>query len=498
MQMRSERRALDKIYKRRDRYDIPDWQREEVWSREKKSKVIDTILRGWKLPKFYFQKTSENPDEFDVVDGQQRLTAIWEFFDGDLALSTETAEVYGASTYSDLQDTISDAFDDYELEYDEITDASDEEVKEFFQRLQEGLPLTSSEKLNSVHSKLRDYCKRLAEHRFFSDTTSVNNRRYAYFDIAAKVVTLELEGLDAGVRYGDIHTVFLNNATFSGRSAVATRIRNALDLLHKQFPKQFKPFRNRTIVQSVITFICHLQRAGLTSSHYKEVKEFIEFFLNELSRQVELGQQATDPDYLSFQRTVNANVRSGAQTRQTVLLRKFFRYNPTFFSEMSHSTELYAGINADLGRISDLIREHITACNDRYASSHGKDLFKPTNKTSNAINSIAKPINSIDQYKEFVDNLYFIFRESVGQRLKDQIPSSFSDVNDLRTMLQHDVDHGKASRAAAKRKKLATTFRKYVGVSSPDAVDPAQFPLAQVNILDALEGDLRGLAKSLI
>jgi hypothetical protein len=43
-------------------------------------------LRGWKLPKFYFQKTHENPNEFDVVYGQQRLTVIWEFMDGDLKL----------------------------------------------------------------------------------------------------------------------------------------------------------------------------------------------------------------------------------------------------------------------------------------------------------------------------------------------------------------------------------------------------------------------------
>ncbi len=30
MKMTAERRALDKIFRRRDRYDIPDWQREEV------------------------------------------------------------------------------------------------------------------------------------------------------------------------------------------------------------------------------------------------------------------------------------------------------------------------------------------------------------------------------------------------------------------------------------------------------------------------------------
>lgn len=76
MEMRLERRALDKIYKRRDRYEIPDWQRENVWDPKKKQKLIDTILKGWRLPKLYLLKTSSDPEEFEVLDGQQRLTAI--------------------------------------------------------------------------------------------------------------------------------------------------------------------------------------------------------------------------------------------------------------------------------------------------------------------------------------------------------------------------------------------------------------------------------------
>ena len=62
---------------------------------------------------------------------------------------------FGGRYYRELPDAISDRLDDYEIEYDEITNATDEELKEFFQRLQEGLPLTSSEKLNAVDSKLR-------------------------------------------------------------------------------------------------------------------------------------------------------------------------------------------------------------------------------------------------------------------------------------------------------------------------------------------------------
>ena len=153
--MSSEKRAIDKIYKRRDRYEIPDWQRSEVWSAERKQTLIDSILRGWKLPKLYFLKLSE--EEIWVVDGQQRLSAIFEFFSNDLPLSEKSVKKYGARYYKDLPTKYSDAFDDFEIEYDVIENAEEKDLKEFFQRLQQGLPLTSSEKLNSVHSKLRDF-----------------------------------------------------------------------------------------------------------------------------------------------------------------------------------------------------------------------------------------------------------------------------------------------------------------------------------------------------
>lgn len=185
MKMTTQKRALDKIYKRRDRYEIPDWQREEVWGKPKRQKLIDSILRGWRLPKFYFLKASEN--EYEVVDGQQRLASIYEFLNGELKLPSEAKSLYGGTTYDDLSEKYSDAFDDFEIDIDEIEEATDEEIKEFFQRLQEGFPLSSSEKLNSVHSKLRNFARSLTKLPFFTETVDFKNKRYAHFDVAAKV-----------------------------------------------------------------------------------------------------------------------------------------------------------------------------------------------------------------------------------------------------------------------------------------------------------------------
>src|SRR5689334_1602032 len=103
MKMTPDKRALDKIYRRRNRYEIPDWQRDKgLWKHSKKQELIDSILRGWKLPKLYFLKTSEDPEEFEVVDGQQRLTTIFEFFDNELSLSEKSAKEFRGKYYKDL------------------------------------------------------------------------------------------------------------------------------------------------------------------------------------------------------------------------------------------------------------------------------------------------------------------------------------------------------------------------------------------------------------
>ncbi len=104
----------------------------KVWSRSNKQSLIDTILRGWRLPKFYFLKVSDKPEAYEVVDGQQRLVTIWEFIENELPLANKSAQEFGGSHYGQLKDNVVDAFDDYEIQYDEIEDATDQEVKDFF------------------------------------------------------------------------------------------------------------------------------------------------------------------------------------------------------------------------------------------------------------------------------------------------------------------------------------------------------------------------------
>lgn len=493
MQMESRSRALDKIYKRRDRYEIPDWQRGEVWTEDKRRSLIDTILRGWHLPKFYFLKTGEDPEEFEVVDGQQRLTAILDFFDNELSLSRESAERVGGATYRELPDSASDAFDDFEIEFDEISDATEEEIKEFFQRLQQGLPLTSSEKLNASPGNLRDFAASRVEHQFLAEKIGVRNHRHAHFDIVAKALALEIDGLDVGLRYDDLRAVFEAQRQFSDSSGVATRFDSVLDFLDGAFPAREKRFRNRTITQSFITLAAALVEHQAHSGYEGAFREFFDEFMKQLAAQVELGQGATDPDYVQFQRTVNANIKAGPRLRQRILLRKLIAFNPSVVAKLGAAEVASAGLDEAIKHVAEDIARLVTTINEAYAAKHGKDLFKATNRTASALVALAHPISAAEDYETLIDNLYFLVWEGPGQRLDDAWPESFSDVNALRTALRHDLDHGSSSKVSRKRRDTANAFEKYAGTGTPDTVGPNVLRALQANLLSAVRDDMKPL-----
>jgi uncharacterized protein DUF262 len=491
MKMVSEKRAIDKVFRRRDRYDVPDWQRGEVWNREKKQRLIDSILRGWKLPKFYFIEVSG--DNYLVEDGQQRLNAIWEFFSNELALSAESQKQFGGKFYRDLSRKISDSFDDFEITYDVISGATDAELQEFFQRLQEGMPLTSSEKLNAVPSKLTDYCRSAANHPFFTKTVAIPNTRYAHFDILAKVAAVEVEGLDAGLRLEDIRQVFLSQSSFAPTSAIGKRIKAALDFLNKAFKNKGSSLRTRTIVQSLTTLTCKIVATGRDVGHEIQLRKFFETFMAELAEQVEMGQSASDSDYVTFQRSVSANVKGGAKTRQEILLRNLFRIAPELAEVFDPSVIAESGVAGRVAELGGSVSALVGQINGKYAAKNGEDLFKATNKTAQAFLRIHKLARDRDAYKNLIDDLYFLFRESLGTRLNGVWPQSFVHVNELRTDLRHDVDHGNAGKVRAKRRKAGSTFALYGGTGTPDTIEPVKFPLVQSNILSAIEGDLRAI-----
>jgi hypothetical protein len=189
-------------------------------------------------------------------------------------------------------------------------------------------------------------------------------------------MTPQSGGTDAALRFDDMKEVFDAQAGFAPNSAIAKRIRAALDFLHTGFKNRGSSLRTRTIVQSLITLTCKLAQTGRAEGLETQLRKFFETFMGELAEQVEMGQLATDSDYVTFQRSVNANVRGGARTRQEIMLRKLFRLAPDFADIFDPSIIAQSGVAGHISSLGESITNLVDQLNKAHAAKTGEDLFQ--------------------------------------------------------------------------------------------------------------------------
>lgn len=70
----------------------PPGQRKSVWSEEKESFLIDSIMRNFPMPPIFLRQIIDKKTgstKYDVIDGKQRLTAIKKFADNKLQVATD-------------------------------------------------------------------------------------------------------------------------------------------------------------------------------------------------------------------------------------------------------------------------------------------------------------------------------------------------------------------------------------------------------------------------
>ncbi len=213
------------VFRLRDRIDMdPFYQREgDVWNLERKQLLIDTIINGFDVPKIYMHKFGSSASkqneglEYAVIDGKQRLSAIWDFILGKFGLSDEFSYVKQDGinakgyTYSDLSREFPDIktdFDAYHLSIVTIETDDIELIEDMFSRLNEAMPLNAAEKRNARPGPLPEAVRKICALPFFTAKVPFTNKRYRHFDLAAKMLFLSSRDLVADTKKAYIDKFF--------------------------------------------------------------------------------------------------------------------------------------------------------------------------------------------------------------------------------------------------------------------------------------------------
>ncbi len=137
----------------------PEYQRRLVWDIEKKSRFVESLLMNIPVPPIFLYETDLN--RYEVMDGQQRLNTILEFYDNNLVLrGLETWSVLNGQTYSKCPPKIQRGLDRRRISANVLLAESIRDPKHsdfirrtVFERLNTGgQPLNHQELRNSLYS----------------------------------------------------------------------------------------------------------------------------------------------------------------------------------------------------------------------------------------------------------------------------------------------------------------------------------------------------------
>jgi hypothetical protein len=160
----------------------PEYQRGAVWNKGQKKRLVDSVLRGYPLPLIYLHHVKHQAgglvsERYEVIDGQQRINALFEYTEGAYKLFDpvqDSAEArfpdfikkrpcpWGGQTFEELPDELRDKLLKTPLRIVRIETNDPNESRDLFVRLQAGLPLTSQEKRDSWPGEFTDFVLRLA------------------------------------------------------------------------------------------------------------------------------------------------------------------------------------------------------------------------------------------------------------------------------------------------------------------------------------------------
>jgi hypothetical protein len=190
---------LDPVYQRKG----------HIWSNKQKQDLIDTILNGFDIPKFYLadftfldSDLNRNRKKYAVIDGKQRLITIFDFFDNQFTLSSKFTlyeepdlRLQGLS-YRDLQTNypkIARRFENYNLTVMSVITDDEQKINELFLRLNASKPLVGAEIRNAMQGEVPELIRVLVEHPFWVKTR-FNKLRGQDKNSAAKLLLIEHAG----------------------------------------------------------------------------------------------------------------------------------------------------------------------------------------------------------------------------------------------------------------------------------------------------------------
>lgn len=331
---------------RRSKIDMsPPYQRRgRLWSSTDKAYLIDSIINGFDVPKLYIADFSWGDSTLNkkklpyaIIDGKQRLEALFDFYDGAVTLNEDfvyrpdpSLKLAGLG-YKDLIQNfgeIAEIFDTYNLSVMSVIATSEEPINELFVRLNRNKPLTGAEIRNAMSGPAPAMFRRIAGHEFFTDYAAFSVQRGQDLNTAAKLVMFEFDGLTSTKKINMDQFVKTAARDRGKLELSARRVMDTLELMTEVFLPRDRLLASAGTVPVYYWFVRSLQ-----PKQHATVRPFLNWFeeSRRLNRQAAAsgGAAKVSADLTAYD---NLNRSTNDETshvgRFQILSKRFQSYQP--------------------------------------------------------------------------------------------------------------------------------------------------------------------------
>lgn len=257
------------VFQQRWRIDPkPGYQRGAVWDKAKRQLLIDSIIRGYDIPKLYLRRLENRaPFEFEVVDGQQRLRAIWSFLDNEFPIAEtdgwgDMPDGVIGRTWDELSEALRDEIGLFPLVVTVIpADTPQIEVQELFLRLQEGVSLNAAEKRNAMIGPVRDFVAELGHAHPLFPLLGMPDKRLQWHELAAIALLLERADGPTDLRGAPLKVMYQDHS-FDPAGFVAREMLQSLNYLAEVARHEPGSMRTRWGFVDLFLAVRRLRREG--------------------------------------------------------------------------------------------------------------------------------------------------------------------------------------------------------------------------------------------
>jgi hypothetical protein len=393
----------------------PPYQRKNVWSTGKKSELIESFVRQLYVPPIVLRLvTHETKNYYEVIDGQQRITAIQEYFNNEFTLPDDSQDLYkfdesnntnfSGSYFEDLsEDEQRHLAQNCTITVDTlrgISDPTDQEHQELatqvFWRLQQGESLNMIEENHSkIYSPVRNYIVKRADdisfdmatytsldnnpdrHSFFS-LLNYGNNRLKHLGLLARFLLIEIDEGPTKVTGYEVTKLFdcerggfstsEPQPSFENRAPVE-RVDQMLDLLYEAYSDaellteddEVVYFDTEYFIISLYTLIRELKFGNyrFNSSYYGELREFTRNWYNRFE-----NEPADDDAIVRFKANSQQNA-DAVSARHWIFTNEFWNSEPSITEVDSQRTFNHAQ------RVAIFLRDD-RVCHDCYQEEREK------------------------------------------------------------------------------------------------------------------------------